>query len=131
LQHFKNHALREQLTNPDHYTQETVDKFVEEYLEASLGGHADADGYPVAYCVSKAVINAYTRLLAKRVANRPEGHKIYVNSVHPGSVKTDMNQAGVLTTKEGADTAAWLSLLPPECPSGLFFFERKELSFLG
>lgn len=117
--------------NPDHYTQETVDKFVEEYLEACSGGHAEADGYPVAYCVSKAVINAYTRLLAKRVANRPEGHKIYVNSVHPGSVKTDMNETGVLTTKEGADTAAWLSLLPPECPSGLFFFERKELSFLG
>jgi NAD(P)-dependent dehydrogenase (short-subunit alcohol dehydrogenase family) len=53
--------------NPDHYTQETVDKFVEEYLEACSYRHADADGYPVAYCVSKAVINAYTRLLAKRV----------------------------------------------------------------
>lgn len=42
------------------------------------------------YVVSKLLLNAYTRLLAERVADLPDGSKIYVNCVQFGAVDTDM-----------------------------------------
>jgi (+)-neomenthol dehydrogenase len=76
-----------------------------------------------AYVVSKAGLNAYTRILAKK---HPE---IRVNSVCPGFVKTDMNfKTGILSVEEGASSPVRLALLPhQESPSGCFF-DRKQVS---
>ena len=58
------------------------------------------NGWPLtvsAYKVSKAALNAYTRLLAKKFKN------IMVNCVHPGYVLTGMTcQTGFITVEEGA-----------------------------
>nr|GEV64753.1 hypothetical protein [Tanacetum cinerariifolium] len=58
------------------------------------------NGWPLtmsAYKVSKAVLNAYTRLSAKKFPN------IIVNCVHPGYVVTDMtSQTGFITVEDGA-----------------------------
>ncbi|CAL5382900.1 unnamed protein product [Camellia sinensis] len=71
-------------------------------------------------CPTKASLNAYTKILAKR-------HKRFiVNSVCPGYVKTDMNcNTGNLTVEEGGENIVRLALLPEDGPSGLFFFQKE------
>ena len=84
-----------------------------------------ADGYP-AYRVSKAALNALTRILAAGF----QGDKVLVNSACPGWVKTDMggpNAPG--TVEQGADTPVWLATLPDDGPTGGFFQGRKPLAW--
>ncbi|KAJ7555299.1 hypothetical protein O6H91_05G030800 [Diphasiastrum complanatum] len=114
----------------DNLTQEELDMLGNEYLEAVKGERWQAEGWPYSlYMASKALLNAYTRLLAKTFGSRLEGQKIYVNCMHPGLVKTDMNPSGHLSPAEGADTAVWLALLPPGGLSGHFFYRRSDYEF--
>jgi NAD(P)-dependent dehydrogenase (short-subunit alcohol dehydrogenase family) len=83
------------------------------------------EGSP-AYRVSKAALNALTCTLAPRVATSG----ILVNSMSPGWVQTDMGgEEAPRSVEEGADTAAWLCLLPSGGPTGQFF--RTESRFRG
>ncbi|GKU96913.1 hypothetical protein SLEP1_g10093 [Rubroshorea leprosula] len=77
-----------------------------------------------AYTLSKAAMNAYTRILAKK-------HPSFcINCVCPGFVKTDINyNTGVLTVEEGAQGPVRLALLPNGAPSGLFFNRLEESEF--
>lgn len=82
-------------------------------------------GYP-AYRMSKSALNALTRVLAAEVA----GTNIKVNSVCPGWCRTDMGGEGASrTAAEGADSIAWLSTLPDDGPSGLFFKDRQVIAW--
>lgn len=83
------------------------------------------------YSVSKLAVNAYTRLMARRLLDRPEGQKIFINCFCPGWVKTAMTGwEGNISAEEGADTGVWLALLPQEQATiGKFFAERREMSF--
>ena len=132
-QNLKKADLREQLSDPDKFTQSTLDKLCQEFLVAAESGEEEAEKFGYSYCISKILLNAYTRLLAKRIADRPEGHKIFVNCVHPGRVDTDFNaKIGGISVEEGADTGAWLALLPKDAsPSGLFMFRRNPVSYDG
>jgi len=83
------------------------------------------DGYP-AYRVSKAALNAVTRILAD--ALKADG--VLVNSACPGWVRTDMggpNAPG--TVEQGADTPVWLATLPDGGPTGGFFQGRKPIAW--
>jgi NAD(P)-dependent dehydrogenase (short-subunit alcohol dehydrogenase family) len=86
---------------------------------ASMGAGAPA------YSVSKAALNALTRVLAAEL--RPEG--ILVNSVCPGWVATDMGGPGGRSVGEGAASVLWAVLLPDEGPSGGFFRDGRELDW--
>jgi NAD(P)-dependent dehydrogenase (short-subunit alcohol dehydrogenase family) len=78
-------------------------------------------GYP-AYRISKAGINAVTRIFAGEL----QGSNILINSMSPGWVKTDMGGSGAPgTAEQGADTAIWLSMLPDHGPTGGFYKDRK------
>ena len=83
------------------------------------------------YSLSKLAVNAFTRLTAKELSDRPEGEKIYINCFCPGWVKTAMTGwAGNISTADVADSAVWLALLPDNAAvSGKFFAERRELNF--
>ncbi|KAK1357983.1 carbonyl reductase [NADPH] 1-like [Heracleum sosnowskyi] len=82
------------------------------------------------YSISKLAVNAYTRLMAKKFSNRPEGEKIYINCCCPGWLKTAMTGwEGNISPVEGADTAVWLALLPDQFVAGNFFAERREINF--
>lgn len=143
--------LREKLTKLE-FTDDSLDELAKEYLEVCKSGdEAKPAGYGNPYTFSKVLLNAYTRLLAQRVAHRPHGSTVYVNCVHPGMVDTGMYakfrasvddvqyaelqksevlEAQARTTASGADTAVWLALHPVHGPSGKFWFDRKEFSYV-
>jgi NAD(P)-dependent dehydrogenase (short-subunit alcohol dehydrogenase family) len=83
---------------------------------------ADDDESP-AYRISKAALNMLTVLLAAEV--RDEG--ILVNAASPGYTRTDMSPNATRTVECGADTPVWLATLPPDGPSGGYFYERAQL----
>jgi len=73
--------------------------------------------YP-AYNVSKAALNAITRVLAADL----RGEGILVNSVCPGWVRTDMGGASASrSVEEGAASVLWAERLGPDGPTGGFF----------
>jgi len=110
----------------DNLTEERVDEVLKEYLKDFKEGSSESKGwkYVTAYCVSKASLNAYTRILAKKYPT------LCINSVCPGYVKTDItNNTGFFTPEEGATSVARLALLPNGSPSGLFYVRNEASSF--
>jgi NAD(P)-dependent dehydrogenase (short-subunit alcohol dehydrogenase family) len=84
---------------------------------ASMGG-----GTP-AYSVSKAALNALTRILAAELAET----NILVNAICPGWVATEMGGAGGRPVAEGAAGIVWAATLPKHGPTGGFFRDEKPL----
>jgi NAD(P)-dependent dehydrogenase (short-subunit alcohol dehydrogenase family) len=80
--------------------------------------HYMTSGSP-AYSVSKAALNAFSRILAADL----HGTGILVNSVDPGWVATDMGGHGGRPIEEGAKGIVWAATLPDNGPSGGFFFD--------
>jgi NAD(P)-dependent dehydrogenase (short-subunit alcohol dehydrogenase family) len=70
-----------------------------------------------AYSVSKAALNALTRILAAEL--RSDG--ILVNAVCPGWVATDMGGPGGRPVEQGGASVMWAVLLPDDGPTGGFF----------
>jgi NAD(P)-dependent dehydrogenase (short-subunit alcohol dehydrogenase family) len=83
--------------------------------------HYMGGGTP-AYSVSKAALNAFTRILAAELS---VGTDILVNSVDPGWVATDMGGGGGRPVEEGAKGIVWAATLPDNGPTGGFFFDDK------
>ncbi|XVF73243.1 hypothetical protein PTKIN_Ptkin12aG0185800 [Pterospermum kingtungense] len=108
-------------------TEEKLDELLTEFLKDFKEGSLESKGWPTlfsGYTVSKAALNAHTRILAEKYPN------FCVNCVCPGYVKTDLNfNTGKLTVEEGAETPVKLALLPNGGPSGLFFVEGEPASF--
>jgi (+)-neomenthol dehydrogenase len=105
-------------------TEERVDKVLSEFLKDFKEDSLETKGWPgyySAYIVSKAALNAYTRIVAKKYPS------FRINCVCPGYIKSDFNQnQGFLTIDEGAESIVRLALLPNDGPSG-FFFSRNEV----
>jgi NAD(P)-dependent dehydrogenase (short-subunit alcohol dehydrogenase family) len=73
------------------------------------------------YSISKAALNALTRIVAAET-----GGNVKVNAVCPGWVRTGMGGAAApRSVAEGADTIVWLATLPDAGPSGGFFRDRR------
>ncbi|KAJ8752604.1 hypothetical protein K2173_005493 [Erythroxylum novogranatense] len=126
-------ALRQQLSDTETISEEIIDKMVSTFLGQVEDGTWTSGGWPQTqtdYSISKLAVNAYTRVLAKVLSDRPEGQKIYVNCYCPGKVKTAMTAwAGNISAEGGADTGVWLALLPDQAITGKFFAERREINF--
>ena len=77
-----------------------------------------------AYNVSKAALNALTRMVADATA----GTNVLVNSVCPGWVRTDMGgPRAARSVEHGAETIVWLATLPDGGPTGGFFRDRRRI----
>ncbi|KUO10196.1 SDR family NAD(P)-dependent oxidoreductase [Streptomyces sp. DSM 15324] len=87
------------------------------------GSLAGMTGGTPAYAVSKAGLNALTRLLAGEL--RADG--VLVNSVCPGWVATDMGGPGGRPLADGAAGIVWAATLPDDGPTGGFFRDGQPL----
>ncbi|HEX8160423.1 MAG TPA: SDR family oxidoreductase [Pyrinomonadaceae bacterium] len=79
-----------------------------------------------AYGVSKAALNALTRMLADEL----RASRILVNSVCPGWVATEMGGPDApRTVEEGAASVMWAATLPDGGPTGGFFRDGEPLAW--
>lgn len=125
--------MREKLADEDSLSEELIDETLTTFLEQTKDGSWTSGGWPQTmtdYSLSKLAINCYTRYLAKKLSDRPEGEKICINCFCPGWVKTALTGwKGNISVEDAADTGVWLALLPGQPASGKFFAERREISF--
>ena len=96
-------------------------------VSSGMGAVSEMGGWSPGYRVSKAALNAMTRILATEL----EGDGVKVNSACPGLVATDMgNQFGASkSVEDGASGVVWLATLPDDGPSGGFFRDGRPISF--
>ena len=94
-------------------------------VSSGAGQLSDMGGGAPAYRVTKAALNALTRVLASEL--RSDG--ILVNSVCPGWVATDMGGAGGRPVADGAASVMWAVRLPDDGPTGGFFRDGRRLDW--
>ncbi|XP_060671932.1 (+)-neomenthol dehydrogenase-like [Ziziphus jujuba] len=127
LEYVENEWAKGVLCNAENLTEDRIDEVLGEFLKDLKEGSLESKKWPTflpAYILSKAVMNAYTRILANK-------HPSFrINSVCPGYVSTDINfNTGGLSVEEGASYPVKLALLPNDGPSGLFFLQLEVSSF--
>ena len=92
-------------------------------VSSESGSISEMTGGTPAYSVSKAALNALTRLLAGEL--RDAG--ILVNTVCPGWTATDMGGGGGRPVADGAASVTWAALLPDNGPTGGFYRDGQPL----
>jgi NAD(P)-dependent dehydrogenase (short-subunit alcohol dehydrogenase family) len=93
-------------------------------VSSGSGQLASMRGGTPAYAISKAALNALTRILAAEL----QRDRILVNAVCPGWVATDMGGGG-RPIPEGAAGVVWAATLPSGGPTGGFFRDGKPLAW--
>jgi NAD(P)-dependent dehydrogenase (short-subunit alcohol dehydrogenase family) len=96
-------------------------------VSSGMGGVAEMGGWSPGYRVSKAALNAMTRILATELKDAG----FLVNSACPGFVNTDMGgpMGATKPVEDGAAGIVWLATLPDDGPSGGFFRDGRPVAF--
>ena len=95
-------------------------------VSSESGSLSSMGGGTPAYSVSKAALNALTRMLADELRPR----RVLVNSVCPGWVATEMGGPDApRTPAEGAASVVWAATLPDGGPTGGFFRDGEPLAW--
>lgn len=102
------------------------------FKNCCINGTVEKEGWcKNSYCVSKMIVNSYSRVLSYR--DEIEKNDIGVYSAHPGWVKTDMTgPEAPLNIKEGAENEVFLIELPDGINKeyqGKYFDRFKVASF--
>ncbi len=93
-------------------------------VSSGSGSLSEMSAGTPAYSVSKAALNALTRILAAELRN----DRILVNAICPGWTDTDMGQGG-RPVSEGAAGIVWAAELPDDGPTGGFFRDGRPLAW--
>jgi NAD(P)-dependent dehydrogenase (short-subunit alcohol dehydrogenase family) len=119
-------ALRRAFLDPG-LTRAGLHALVAQFIAAVSDGSHRAQGWPAsAYNVSKAAMNALTRLLAAEL--RPQG--TLVNAISPGWVATDMGGRGApRDVPTGARGIVWAAMLPDDGPTGGYFQDAEPMDW--
>jgi NAD(P)-dependent dehydrogenase (short-subunit alcohol dehydrogenase family) len=92
-------------------------------------GYGAIDGLSAdvpSYCLSKLTLNGITIMLNQALRN----HRIAVNSVCPGWVRTDMGGPGAArSVEQGADAIVWLASEAPSSLTGSFVRDRHKIAW--
>jgi NAD(P)-dependent dehydrogenase (short-subunit alcohol dehydrogenase family) len=91
-------------------------------VSSESGSLTGMSGGTPAYSVSKAGLNALTRILAQEL----RGDGILVNAICPGWTDTDMGQGG-RPVEQGAASVVWAAELADDGPTGGFFRDGRQL----
>jgi NAD(P)-dependent dehydrogenase (short-subunit alcohol dehydrogenase family) len=96
-------------------------------VSSGMGGIAEMGGWSPGYRVSKAALNATTRILSTELKDE----RFLVNSACPGFVDTDMGgpMGATKTVHDGAAGVVWLATLPDDGPTGGFFRDGSPVAF--
>lgn len=96
-------------------------------VSSGMGGLTEMGGWSPGYRVSKASLNAMTRILSTEL--KDEG--VLVNSACPGFVNTDMGgpMGAQKPVEDGAAGIVWLATLPDDGPTGGFFRDGQPIAF--
>ncbi|XP_057780630.1 (-)-isopiperitenone reductase-like isoform X4 [Salvia miltiorrhiza] len=126
LVHLPNEWAKGVLSSKDSLTEERVDEVMQQFLSNFKEGKLEENQWPshlAAYKVSKAALNAYTWLAAKRYP------RFCINSVCPGFARTYITfNCGPLSEAEAAEAPVKLALLAHGRVSGSFFLRDEALS---
>ena len=117
-------ALRARLQAPT-LDRAGLDAIANEFVESVAQERHTALGFPSnAYGMSKALLNTFTRLLARTL------HGQRVNAVCPGWVKTRMGgDQAPRTVERGAAGIVWAATLGNDGPNGGFFRDSKPIAW--
>ncbi|XP_078167065.1 short-chain dehydrogenase/reductase 1-like [Carex rostrata] len=126
LQNLNNEKLRNELMDIDNLTVERIEELAESFLKSAkdntFGENKWTSRYQT-YSVSKMLMNAYTRILAKSCPS------VTINCVHPGHTKTDFNlNTGHFTVSEGAEGPVMVALAEGG-PTGQFYVQTQISTF--
>ncbi len=96
-------------------------------VSSGMGGVTEMGGWSPGYRVSKASLNAMTRILSTELKDAG----FLVNSACPGFVDTDMGgpMGAKKPVEDGAAGIVWLATLPDDGPTGGFFRDGKPVAF--
>ena len=86
MQRIPGEHIRKELSDVETLTEERLEAVIRRFLHDLKENALEGNGWPLmvpAYSISKATLNAYTRILAIKFPN------MCINCVHPGYVKTD------------------------------------------
>jgi NAD(P)-dependent dehydrogenase (short-subunit alcohol dehydrogenase family) len=92
-------------------------------VSSEAGSLASMGGGTPAYSVSKAALNALTRVLADEL----HADGVLVNAICPGWTATDMGGRGGRPVADGAASIMWAVDLPNGGPTGGFFRDGKPV----
>ncbi|KVH87944.1 (+)-neomenthol dehydrogenase [Cynara cardunculus var. scolymus] len=124
-----NEWARNILSDAKALSEKRIGEILEVFLRDLKENSLEANNWPSflsAYTLSKAAMNGYTRLIAKK------NPSFMINCICPGYVKTDLNHfLGHLNVEEGAHSVVRLVLLPTGGlrHSGVFFYREEISSF--
>jgi NAD(P)-dependent dehydrogenase (short-subunit alcohol dehydrogenase family) len=93
-------------------------------VSSGAGAISEMSAGTPAYSVSKAALNALSRILAAELRR----DRILVNAVCPGWTDTDMGQGG-RPVADGARGIVWAAELPDDGPTGGFFRDGRPIAW--